>query len=278
MRVRFLGISTAGSAIHRVFPIWMDLLGLDVALEGVDLPAGTGPDRYRRFVAGLRDDPEVLGAVITSHKLAIYDAARDLLAPGDRCVDLLGEVNAIASADMSAHARDVLAVEAALPGPVGQVSEALVLGAGGAGTAIVLALLRHPLARITVTDTRPERLAALRATLDRLPAADVELLPATEAERALAALSPGALVVNATGLGKDTPGSPVSGPFPPGAVVWDANYRGELEFLTRARAQGGLRVHDGFDYFVHGWAEALAPILDVPMDRDTLTEAAARVR
>jgi hypothetical protein len=38
------------------------------------------------------------------------------------------------------------------------------------------------------------------------------------------------------------------------------------------RTHGGLRVHDGFDYFVHGWAEALAPILGVPMDRDTLTD------
>jgi shikimate 5-dehydrogenase len=277
MRVRFLGISTAGSAIHRVFPAWMDLLGLDVALEGVDLPADAAPEAYSRFVVELRDDPDVLGAVITSHKLGVYRAAHDLLTAADQHVELLREINAIAAGDMTAHARDVLAVTAALPtsGPVG---EALVLGAGGAGTAIVLALLARRPARITVTDTRRERLAALREVLDRIAAREVALLPAAEAEQALAALPAGALVVNATGLGKDAPGSPVSGRFPAGAIVWDANYRGELAFLAHARAQGGLHVHDGFEYFVHGWAEALTPILGVPLDRRALAEVAARMR
>lgn len=277
MRVRFLGIDTAGSAIQRVFPAWMDLVGLDVAIEGVDLPAGAAPDDYRRFVVELRDDPDVLGAVITSHKLGVYEAARDLLTPADWYVDLLREVNAIGARDMTAYARDALAAAAALP-EVPPRSEALVLGAGGAGTAVVLALLRRSLGRITVTDTRADRLAALRAILDRPARTTIALLPAAEADGALARLEPGALVVNATGLGKDAPGSPVSGPFPPGAIVWDANYRGELGFLARARAQGGLQVRDGFDYFVHGWAEALTPILGVRFDRHALADVAARMR
>jgi shikimate dehydrogenase len=274
-RVRFLGRSTGGSLIHRVFPAWTALLRLDVTLEGVDLPADAGAAAYRQFVEDVRDDPEVLGAVITSHKLGVHAAARDLLTPADPYVDRLGEVNAIAAEGMTAHARDVLAVTAMLPA-FGPVREALVLGAGGAGTAIVLALLPRDV-RIVVTDTRPDRLAALQRALGA-EAARVTLAPATESDARLAELRPGALVVNATGLGKDAPASPVTGRFPPGAVVWDTNYRGALEFLAAARAQGGLRVFDGWDYFVHGWAEALAPILDVPLDRAALAAAAAAVR
>lgn len=274
-RVRFLGRSTGGSLVHRVFPAWMTLLGLDVTLEGVDLAADAGAATYRQFVEEVRDDPEVLGAVITSHKLAVHAAARDLLTPADPYVDCLGEVNAIAAEGMTAYARDVLAVAAVLPA-FGPVRKALVLGAGGAGTAIVLALLRQD-TRIVVTDTRPERLAALRRALGA-DAARVVLAAADASDALLAELGPGALVVNATGLGKDAPGSPVTGPFPPGALVWDANYRGTLEFLAAARAQGGLYVYDGWDYFVHGWAEALAPILGVPLDRAALATAAAAVR
>lgn len=274
-RVRFLGRSTGGSLIHRVFPAWMALLRLDVTLEGVDLPADAGAAAYREFVEDVRDDPEVLGAVITSHKLGVHAAARHLLTPADPYVDRLREVNAIAADGMTAHARDVIAVTAVLPA-FGPVREALVLGAGGAGTAIVLALLRQNV-RIAVTDTRPERLAALRGALGA-DAARVTLAPATESDARLAELGPGALVVNATGLGKDASGSPVTGPFPPGAVVWDANYRGTLEFLAAARAQGGLRVFDGWDYFVYGWAEALAPILGIPLDHAALAAAAVAVR
>jgi shikimate 5-dehydrogenase len=152
-RVMFVGLETGGSLIHRVFRAWMDVLGVEASLEGLDLPPGTPP-----------------------------------------------------------------------------------------------------------------------------AAADNEI--------ELAQLAAGALVINATGLGKDAPGCPV-GPgarFPERAVVWDLNYRGELAFLRLARAQQderGLRVHDGWTYFLHGWTQALAPLLDVRLDAvlfDRLAAVAAGLR
>ena len=43
------------------------------------------------------------------------------------------------------------------------------------------------------------------------------------------------LVINATGLGKDAPGSPISdaAQFPLNGIAWDFNYRGDLVFLVR---------------------------------------------
>jgi shikimate 5-dehydrogenase len=80
----------------------------------------------------------------------------------------------------------------------------------------------------------------------------------------LAGLAAGSLVVNATGLGKDAPGSPLTDAarFPSDAVAWDLNYRGDLVFLDQARAQG-VRLEDGWVYFLHGWTQVIAEVFDV---------------
>jgi shikimate 5-dehydrogenase len=96
------------------------------------------------------------------------------------------------------------------------------------------------------------------------------------------------LIVNATGLGKDAPGSPVSdhAKFPMKAFAWEFNYRGDLLFLKQAKAQKterGLKLEDGWIYFVHGWTRAIADIFnrEVPShgpEFDELARIAASVR
>jgi shikimate 5-dehydrogenase len=58
-------------------------------------------------------------------------------------------------------------------------------------------------------------------------------------------------------MGKDRPGSPITwqARFPAGAVVWELNYRGDLQFLRQARLQARsrqLQVHDGWQLFCPG--------------------------
>jgi shikimate 5-dehydrogenase len=88
----------------------------------------------------------------------------------------------------------------------------------------------------------------------------------------VASLKPGSLVINATGLGKDAPGSPLTDAvaFPKRAIVWDLNYRGDLIFLDQARARKeaqGLRIEDGWIYFIHGWTQVIAEVfhIDIPV-------------
>jgi shikimate dehydrogenase len=89
-------------------------------------------------------------------------------------------------------------------------------------------------------------------------------------------------VVNATGLGKDAPGSPLSeaARFPERALVWELNYRGELRFLQQARRQAddrSLEIHDGWRYFLHGWTEVISEIFELeltPERFERLAEAA----
>ncbi len=89
----------------------------------------------------------------------------------------------------------------------------------------------------------------------------------------LAALPAGSLVINATGMGKDTPGSPITaaGLFPRNGIAWEFNYRGELDFLQQALRQQQLRnlhVEDGWIYFLHGWSQVVAQVLHVDLTPD----------
>jgi shikimate 5-dehydrogenase len=75
-------------------------------------------------------------------------------------------------------------------------------------------------------------------------------------------------VINATGLGKDAPGSPLSeaAVFPQAGIVWELNYRGDLVFLAQARAQESarsLRIEDGWRYFIHGWTRIIAEVFAI---------------
>jgi shikimate dehydrogenase len=98
----------------------------------------------------------------------------------------------------------------------------------------------------------------------------VENANPAENDELLVGLPPESLIVNATGMGKDIPGSPVTDDarFPERGVVWELNYRGELDFLRQARRQErtrDLRVEDGWLYFLHGWSEMIAEVFHVEL-------------
>ncbi|MEE6306320.1 hypothetical protein V1634_05675 [Plantactinospora veratri] len=298
----FVGVTTGGSSINRVFPRWAEILGLPTdRLVGHDLPLDADDAQYRDLVKRIRDDPAHRGALVTTHKLRLYQAAHDLFDEVDDFAQLCGEISSIAKRDgkLRGGAKDPLtaglAVQDFLPndhfGATG--AEVVCLGAGGAGTALVWYLGQRAdrPRRIVCTDTDPSRLAHLRGVVERggLPADLVGYRLVAEPGEIVAlldALPDGSLVVNATGLGKDRPGTPL----PPGArlprhgYAWDFNYRGSLEFLHQATEQQderGLTVVDGWRYFIHGWSQAIAEIFDVPVDPATvrrLSAAAEAVR
>ncbi len=97
-----------------------------------------------------------------------------------------------------------------------------------------------------------------------------------------------AIVINATGLGKDAPGSPITDEaiFPQDGMAWEFNYRGDLLFLDQANAQRqrkNLHVEDGWVYFIHGWTRVIAEVFDIDIPTsgatfDKLSEIAAAVR
>jgi shikimate dehydrogenase len=173
-RFVFVGVTTSASSIVPIFPRWRDALGLggDVELEGWDLPVGAPAERYREAVARLRAQPDVVGALVTTHKLGLFEAAADLFDELDVHARRLREVSCIARRDgrLLGWAKDALSAGRALEEltPMGYFAaggHALVLGAGGAGGAIVDHLLgaAPPPSRVIVTDTSDERLGRFTA-------------------------------------------------------------------------------------------------------------------
>jgi shikimate 5-dehydrogenase len=301
----FVGVTTGNSLIMRVFPRWAALLELgDCELRGIDVPVGAARAAYRAVVDFLAADAMSLGALVTTHKLDLYAAARDRFAEVDAFAELMREVSSIAKRDgrLLGQAKDPISSALALDAFVprghwdGGDREAVVLGAGGAATAIVHALVARAPARrprrIVVTDIVEERLDALAevlAQVDGAGAVEGRLVTGVDdADRLVSSAPPRSLVVNATGLGKDRPGSPLgdAARFPQGGLVWELNYRGDLVFLEQARRQAterGLRVEDGWTYFIHGWAQVIAEVFGIVIPAagptfDELRDAADEAR
>jgi shikimate dehydrogenase len=278
----FLGVSTGGSSIMRLFPRWGDLLGLEAGIEGRDLPIGGRPDVYRHAVREIAAGKDVLGALVTTHKVDVFRYAIEFFDEVDANAVLCREVSSISKRDgrLIAHAKDPISAGKSVERIVGDrppPRHVLCLGAGGAGTAISVYLLRRarPPDRLVMVDRDANRLDRLHGIHKEMGASiGVEYRlhesPVSNDEL-IADLPPGAMVVNATGMGKDIPGSPLTdaGRFPRGGIVWELNYRGDLTFLEQARRQAegsGLLVHDGWDYFLYGWCEVIAEVFHIHID------------
>ncbi|MDZ7616014.1 MAG: shikimate dehydrogenase [Patescibacteria group bacterium] len=302
----FVGVTTGKSSIMQVFPRWAEHLGLDGAvIRGIDCRWHDDPQVYRRVVDFLRRDPLSLGALVTTHKIDLLNACRDMFDELDPYADLLGEVSSISKRDgkLVGHAKDPitsgLGLEAFLPEGHWEQrgAEALVLGAGGSSVAVTCYLMdpRHGTNRpsaIHVTNRsvpRLEEMERIHERIGRPVPVYYHHCPTPEQNDAIVdRMGPRAVVLNATGLGKDAPGSPITfaAQFPEDGYAWDFNYRGDLLFLEQARRQQAkrrLHVEDGWVYFLHGWTRVIAEVfhLDIPTrgpEFDELSRIAAETR
>lgn len=285
----FIGVTTARSSIMKVFPAWAERLGLDGAvIKGIDFPLHAAPDAYREAVAFIRDDPMSRGALVTTHKIDLFNACRDMFDDIDPHARLMDETSCISKRGdrLVCHAKDPissgLAMDAFLADGYFERSgaELFSIGAGGSTIALTWHMMHARRAgdrpsRIVVSNRSQHRLDEIRRIHDamgRTVPVDYALAPdPADNDAIVAALRPGSVVINATGLGKDAPGSPLTDAvrFPEQGVVWDLNYRGDLVFLDQARAQAAarnLRIEDGWVYFIHGWTQVIAEVfqIDIP--------------
>jgi shikimate 5-dehydrogenase len=269
--------------IMRVFPAWARHLDFgECEIKGVDLVQHDAAEKYREVVHFIKSDPLSLGALVTTHKIDLLHAARGMFDELDDFASLMGEVSSISKQDgrLRGAAKDPitsgLALEAFLPRDywARTGADAFIMGAGGASIALSSYILgsvhgRNRPRKLFVSNRSQGRLDEMR----KIHAKEqidfpIEYLhtPAPEDNDAvLRLLSPGSLVVNATGLGKDGPGSPISDKavFPADGFAWDFNYRGELRFLRQAEAQAKtqkLHVEDGWLYFIYGWLSVIGDV------------------
>jgi hypothetical protein len=91
----FVGVTTTQSSIMRVFPKWSDALGLGADIAGYDAAIHAPAEAYRAIVQHIKDDPLSMGALVTTHKIDLLDASRDMFDYLDPYAQLCGEISCI---------------------------------------------------------------------------------------------------------------------------------------------------------------------------------------
>ncbi len=285
----FIGVTTGQSSIMKIFPRWMAALGRpEVVIEGIDHPIHDHPEAYRCTVAQIKYDPLSLGALVTTHKIDLLAAAADMFDELHSSARLTGEVSSISKLDgkLIGHAKDPYSSGKSLDailtkGYFGRTGgNLLCFGAGGSGKAISLHLINKVEAadrpkKLIVVNRSQGRLDSLQAMVESLETdIQFEYIQNQDAhvnDQIMQSLPAGSVVINATGMGKDTPGSPVTddGLFPLNGVAWEINYRGALDFWHQAMAQKDSRsvfVEDGWLYFLYGWTMVIAEVLHTEIE------------
>jgi shikimate 5-dehydrogenase len=300
----FIGVTTTKSSIMKVFPEWMKDLGLpEVVIEGIDLKIHDTPESYRTAVAQIKYDPNSLGALVTTHKIDLYNAAKDMFEYFDPYAEICGEISSISKLEgrLEGHAKDPLSSGASLDhildkGYFGRTGgDVLSFGAGGSAIATLLHLINK-----TDPADRPKRFIFVNRSQGRLDHAlemvsklstDIEVEYICNSDPVkndvlMESMKPYSVIINATGMGKDTPGSPITweGKFPQHSIAWEFNYRGELDFMHQALAQVESRnvlVEDGWVYFLYGWTHVVSQVLHFDLTPEVfnrLAETADRAR
>ena len=300
----FIGVTTGSSSINKVFPLWMDVMGRpEVVLEGIDHPLHDDPENYRKSVAQIKFDPNSLGALVTTHKMNVFSAAKDMFDYFDPYAVTTSELSCISKQDgkLRGHAKDPitagLSLEAIIdPGYFGKTGgEVLCLGAGGSALATLLYLINkedpadRP-SKFIAVNRSPGKLEHMQEMFSQFNT-DIVLETVHNSDpkvndAIMEKLPDHSIVINATGMGKDTPGSPLTdaGVFPRNGIAWEFNYRGELDFMHQALAQEdprNLRVEDGWIYFLHGWSQVIVEALHIDLTPELFVEldqAASTVR
>lgn len=258
---------------------------LSPALHQPALDARGIPARYERWhttaadlparIASLRE-PDALGASVTvPHKLATLSLV-DEVAPSARAA---GAVNTVINRNgrLIGENTDVygFATSLAEACPDADSRAALVLGAGGAARAVVLALRDLGIARIVVAARDPEK----AALLGREVGVDVEAV-SIDPDSLRAMLPTAGILVNATSLGWKAGEIPLPveslALLPERAIVADLTYR-DTDLLLAARERS-LATLDGLGMLIHQGARAFTLWTGQPAPIEVMAAAAKAAR
>lgn len=251
---------------HSLSPVFqqaaLDDAGIPATYERWHTTAAELPAR----IAGLRE-PDVLGANVTlPHKEAVAGLVDEFSETARR----VGAVNTVIARDgrLTGDNTDVAgfrrALVEALPNVAGR--SVLVLGAGGAARAVLVALADLDVCGLTLANRSRDRAERLVRDLG-IPGARLSGIGTADLAPLIRDSS---VIVNATSVGWNTDGSVLDGSLlerlPGDALVVDLTYR--PTGLLRLAAGLGLRTLDGLPMLVYQGARSfeLWTGLEAPVD------------
>ncbi|MCK3770687.1 shikimate dehydrogenase [Microbacterium aerolatum] len=185
----------------------------------------------------------------------------------------VGAVNTVVFTDAGTigHNTDVTGFDAALRDAFGvePLERVVLLGTGGAGSAVATALAQRPVTDLVLIDQVPERASALAAQVNALDAASVRAADLGDLPGVLAGAD---LVVNATPIGMAAhPGTPFDvALLPDGIRVADIVYRPADTALLQAARARGIRTMSGLGMAMHQAADAFEIFTGERADRTAM--------
>lgn len=185
----------------------------------------------------------------------------------------VGAVNTVVFTDAGTvgHNTDVTGFAAALTDAFGTepLGRVVLLGTGGAGSAVATALAQHPIGELVLVDQVTERAQTLAAQVRLLGGAKVRAVGVDELETVL---SDADLVVNATPIGMAAhPGSAFDTALLPNSIrVADIVYRPVDTALLQAARARGIRTMSGLGMAMHQAADAFEIFTGERADRQAM--------
>lgn len=253
-----IGDPISHSKSPTIHKFWLKALGIEGDYKTFHVP----PDELADYLAGACADADWLGCNVTvPHKVAVIDLVDD---PGD-IRHSIGAMNTILrrpDGSLMGTNTDAAGFYAPISGLDLAGQPVVVVGAGGAARAILFALSRVGVGRVTLLNRNPLKGAALLASFGLKG----------DALKLDAPLPPAALLVNATSLGMagQPPLDLDLSPLPEGALVYDIVYAPlETGLLKAARARD-LDTVDGLEMLIGQAALAFELLFgaEPPRDRD----------
>lgn len=278
----FLGVSTKSSLVNKTFPIWMDVFSQKIDLETFDLQLRSGPEMYVSFIDGIQRP--CVGSLITSHKTDIFETCSHLFNDISEDAVALREISAVRrdqygnlfghNTDIAGSSRSLRRLTLENESWLSGNRNIIILGAGGACLSLIKSIRENIgcANKVLITEKRPDRLETVREIAER-NAFEVGLKDASYVSDAINESGKNPLIINATGMGKDIPGSPIPNPddVPGDATFWELNYRGELDLFRRLKAASkGIMVADGWDFFVDGWMNNILFVLNISLSDEEI--------
>lgn len=272
--IALLGHPIAHSISPRFQQAALNAMGVDARYEAWDVQ----PEDLSIALERLRSG-DMLGCNVTiPHK----EAVARLADRPDALVEWMGAANTLVRRDGLLHATntDVTGINRALEDAGVNVrgKNVVLLGAGGAARAVVIAMRRAGAAHLAIANRTPERALAIGVLGgEELPTSIVPLDASAATLRD--AVRDASLVINATSLGMlhgpDEDATPLpADAFHVGQAAFDLVYVPEDTPFLRAAASAGAQPVGGLAMLVHQGAEAFRLWTDMEPPVDVMFEAA----
>ena len=92
MNFYFIGVTATQSLMVQILPAWAEELGAAIDLVNIDLPLDSSALQYKKIISVIKEDKKAIGAVVTGHKVKMYEHGCGLFDQYDALSEVTKEI------------------------------------------------------------------------------------------------------------------------------------------------------------------------------------------